>query len=248
MSYVFASPKQASVPVKGTHLRFPVRRIYCVGRNDNDHVAEMGGVPGREPPFFFQKPADAVFLDGDFPYPSASRDVHHEVELVVALHSGGKGISPSDASQHIHGYAVGIDMTRRDLQAEAKKAGRPWDIAKAFDHSAPIGEIVQKSDIGILEHAGISLRINGVLRQNSDISQMIWSVPEIISELSKLFELHAGDIFSPARQAALAPFKSATFCSPPSNRWENSPCECVSRFDRGVEIRGKAALFASAVA
>ncbi len=124
MSFVIAAPKQASVPVKGTHLRFPVRRIYCVGRNYNDHVAEMGGIPGREPPFFFQKPADALLLDGSFPYPSASNNVHHEVELVVALHSGGHKIPVKDASRHIYGYAVGIDMTRRDLQSEAKKAGQ----------------------------------------------------------------------------------------------------------------------------
>ncbi|MGB8316056.1 MAG: fumarylacetoacetate hydrolase family protein [Aestuariivirga sp.] len=205
MSYVFAPPKQASVPVRGTHLRFPVRRIYCVGRNYNDHVAEMGGIPGREPPFFFQKPADAVFLDGDFPYPSASRDVHHEVELVVALHSGGSNIALSDASQHVHGYAVGIDMTRRDLQAAAKKAGKPWEIAKAFDHSAPLSEIMPKSDTGELEHAKISLDVNGVRRQNSDISQMIWSVPEIISELSKLFELHAGDLIFTGTPSGVGP-------------------------------------------
>jgi fumarylpyruvate hydrolase len=194
MSYVIASPKQASVPVKGTHLRFPVRRIYCVGRNYNDHVVEMGGVPGREPPFFFQKPADSLLLDGNFPYPPATRDVHHEVELVVALQSGGKDIAVPNAAQHIYGYAVGIDMTRRDLQGEAKKAGRPWEVGKAFDHSAPIGDIIPKADTGVLEHASISLHVNGTQRQSSDISQMIWSVPEIISELSRLFELHAGDI------------------------------------------------------
>ena len=194
MSFVIAAPKQASVPVKGTHLRFPVRRIYCVGRNYNDHVAEMGGIPGREPPFFFQKPADALLLDGSFPYPSASNNVHHEVELVVALHSGGHKIPVKDASRHIYGYAVGIDMTRRDLQSEAKKAGQPWEVAKAFDHSAPINEITPKAGIGLLERASISLHINGAQRQCSDISEMIWNVPEIISELSKLFELHAGDM------------------------------------------------------
>ena len=205
MSYVIASPKQASVPVKGTHLRFPVRRIYCVGRNYNDHVVEMGGVPGREPPFFFQKPADALLLDGNFPYPSATRDVHHEVELVVALHSGGKDIAVSNAAQHIYGYAVGIDMTRRDLQGEAKKAGRPWEVGKAFDHSAPIGEIIPRADTGVLEHAGISLQVNGTQRQSSDISQMIWSVPEIISELSRLFELHAGDIIFTGTPSGVGP-------------------------------------------
>jgi fumarylpyruvate hydrolase len=194
MSYVIAPPKQASVPVNGTHLRFPVRRIYCVGRNYNDHVVEMGGIPGREPPFFFQKPADSVLLDGNFPYPPASLDVHHEVELVVVLHSGGKNIAVPEASQHIYGYAVGIDMTRRDLQGEAKKAGRPREVAKAFDHSAPVSEITPKAGIGLLERASISLHVNGVQRQSSDISEMIWSVPEIISELSNLFELHAGDL------------------------------------------------------
>ena len=205
MTYVIAAPKQASVPVKGTHLRFPVRRIYCVGRNYNDHVVEMGGVPGREPPFFFQKPADALLLDGNFPYPPATRDVHHEVELVVALQSGGKDIAVSNAAQHIYGYAVGIDMTRRDLQGEAKKAGRPWEIGKAFDHSAPIGEIIPKADTGILEQAAISLHVNGTQRQSSDISQMIWSVPEIISELSRLFELHAGDIIFTGTPSGVGP-------------------------------------------
>lgn len=194
MSYVIASPRQASIRIKGTNLRFPVRRIYCVGRNYNDHVLEMGGTPGREPPFFFQKPADALVLDGNFPYPSMSTNVHHEVELVVALHSGSKDIPAASANQHIHGYAVGIDMTRRDLQAEAKKAGKPWDVAKAFDHSAPVGEITPAAEIGILEKAAITLSLNGTERQNSNITEMIWSVPEIISELSKLFELHAGDI------------------------------------------------------
>ena len=205
MSYVIAPPKQASVPVKGTHLRFPVRRIYCVGRNYNDHVVEMGGVPGREPPFFFQKPADALLLDEEFPYPSASQNVHHEVELVVALQSGGQNIAVADAAQHIYGYAIGIDMTRRDLQADAKMAGRPWEVAKSFDCSAPISEITPKSEIGILERAGISLHVNDDQRQRSDISEMIWSVPEIISELSKLFELHAGDIIFTGTPSGVGP-------------------------------------------
>jgi fumarylpyruvate hydrolase len=205
MSFVIAAPKQASVPVKGTHLRFPVRRIYCVGRNYNDHVAEMGGIPGREPPFFFQKPADALLLDENFPYPPASSNVHHEVELVIALHSGGKNIAVEDASRHIYGYAVGIDMTRRDLQGEAKKAGRPWEVAKAFDYSAPISEVTPKADIGLLERAGISLHVNDVHRQNSDIAEMIWSMPEIIAELSKLFELHAGDMIFTGTPSGVGP-------------------------------------------
>ena len=207
MSFVIAAPKQASVPVKGTHLRFPVRRIYCVGRNYHDHVAEMGGIPGREPPFFFQKPADALLLDENFLYPSASNDVHHEVELVVALHSGGKNLAVEDASRHIYGYAVGIDMTRRDLQGEAKKAGKPWEVANAFDHSAPISGITPKADIGLLERASISLHVNKVQRQNSDISEMIWSVTEIISELSKLFELHAGDVIFTGTPSGVGPLQ-----------------------------------------
>ena len=205
MSFVVAAPKQASVPVRGTHLRFPVRRIYCVGRNYTDHVTEMGGIPGREPPFFFQKPTDALLMDENFPYPPASNNVHYEVELVVALHSGGKNVAVEDASRHIYGYAVGIDMTRRDLQSEAKKTGRPWEVAKAFDHSAPIGEVAPKADIGLLERASISLHVNEVQRQNSDISEMIWSVPEIIAELSKLFELHAGDIIFTGTPSGVGP-------------------------------------------
>ena len=205
MSYVISPPKQASVPVKGTYLRFPVRRIYCVGRNYNDHVREMGGVPGREPPFFFQKPADALLSDGKFPYPSLSHNVHHEVELVVALQSGGRNIAVADAPEHIYGYAVGLDMTRRDLQGDAKKAGRPWEVAKSFDHSAPLSEITPRSDIGVLKQAGISLHVNETQRQISDISEMIWSVPEIISELSKLFELHAGDIIFTGTPSGVGP-------------------------------------------
>jgi fumarylpyruvate hydrolase len=205
MSYVIAPPQQVSVPVRATNLRFPVRRIYCVGRNYNDHVAEMGGIPGREPPFFFQKPADAILLTGEFPYPAQSKSVHFEVELVVALQSGGNNISAAEATAHIYGYAVGIDMTRRDLQAEAKKLARPWEVAKAFDHSAPISEIVPRSEIGSLQDAAITLSVNGVQKQHSNISEMIWSVPEIIAELSRLFELHAGDIIFTGTPAGVGP-------------------------------------------
>ncbi len=207
MSYVIAQPLQASAPVRGTNLRFPVRRIYCVGRNYNDHVAEMGGVPGREPPFFFQKPADALLLDGEFPYPPQSANVHHEVELVVALQSGGSNIGIGQASEHIYGYAVGIDMTRRDLQADAKKLGRPWEVAKSFDHSAPMSEIIPKAESGILARAAISLSVNDVLKQQSDIAEMIWSVPEIIAELSKSCELHAGDIIFTGTPSGVGPVK-----------------------------------------
>jgi fumarylpyruvate hydrolase len=161
--------------------------------------------PAANRPSFSRNRRMPLLLDGNFPYPPATRDVHHEVELVVALQSGGKDIAVSNAAQHIYGYAVGIDMTRRDLQGEAKKAGRPWEVGKAFDHSAPIGEIISKADAGVLEHAAISLHVNGNQRQSSDISQMIWSVPEIISELSRLFELHAGDIIFTGTPSGVGP-------------------------------------------
>jgi len=182
MSLVFGAAAQVTVPVQGTDKRFPVHRIYCVGRNYAEHVKEMGGVVGRDPPFFFSKPADAIVLDGRFPYPAMSADVHHEIELVVALGEGGK----------IFGHAVGLDMTRRDLQAAAKKLGRPWDTAKAFDHSAPIGAIVPGEKP--LTKGAITLDVNGTRRQTGDISEMIWSVAEIVEELGKLFALKQGDL------------------------------------------------------
>ncbi len=182
MSYVFATPPQAYIPLRGSHLRYPVRRIYCVGRNYAEHVKEMGGEAGRDPPFFFMKPPDALVLDGRFPYPTASNDVHHEIELVVALGEGGQPF----------GYGVGLDFTRRDLQAAAKKLGRPWEVAKAFDHSAPVSELV--SDIAMPLKGAITLDVNGQRRQTGDISEMIWSAAEIIAELGKLFQLHAGDV------------------------------------------------------
>jgi len=181
------------VPVRGEDSAFPVRRIYCVGRNYNDHVVEMGGTPGREAPFFFQKPADAIVTDGRFAYPPASTDVHHELELVVALASGGRDIAADSAHQHVFGYAIGLDMTRRDLQAQAKKTGRPWEAAKAFDQSAPISEIVRKEAAG---HGPfeMSLKVNGEVKQQASTLAMIWPVADIICELSKLFELAGGDL------------------------------------------------------
>jgi fumarylpyruvate hydrolase len=195
------------VPVKGEDVVFPVRRIYCVGRNYIDHVVEMGGTPGREAPFFFQKPADAIVIDGCFPYPPASADVHHEVELVVALASGGKAITKDTALAHVFGYAVGLDMTRRDLQAEVKKAGRPWEAAKAFDHSAPISDIVRAEAAG---HGpfGLSLEVNGMMKQKASTSAMIWSVAEIICELSRLFELAAGDLIYTGTPSGVAAVKT----------------------------------------
>ncbi len=194
-NYVFQPSPQPYVPVRGTEARFPVHRIYCVGQNYADHAIEMGGDPTRNPPFFFQKNPDNLVIDGgNFPYPPKTEDVHHEIELVVALKTGGKDIAVETALDHVFGYAVGIDMTRRDLQAVAKKAGRPWEVAKAFEHSAPCSAIVPASEIGHPESAEISLKINGETRQSGDLNQMIWKVAETISYLSSLFELQPGDL------------------------------------------------------
>lgn len=195
------------VPVSGSDAMFPVRRIYCVGRNYNDHVAEMGGTPGREPPFFFQKPADAIVTSGRFPYPAASSDVHHEVELVLALGRGGSSIAAAEAMQHVFGFAVGLDMTRRDLQAAAKKAGKPWDTAKGFDHSAPLGAIAPRAVAGDVEALTLSLQVNGALRQQGKVADMIWSSAEIISELSRLFELAPGDLIFTGTPSGVGPVK-----------------------------------------
>jgi fumarylpyruvate hydrolase len=190
-SYVIAPPAQAAVPVAGGGS-FPVRRIFCVGRNYAEHAREMGHDPDRELPFFFTKPADALVTGGaDMPYPGMSKELHHEMELVVALGSGGADISEADAMRHVWGYAAGLDMTRRDLQGEAKKAGRPWDMAKGFDHSAPIGEMVRAEGV---KPGRIELKVNGETRQSSDVSMLIWSIPETIAYLSKLVRLEAGDL------------------------------------------------------
>ncbi len=194
-SHVVQAPAPVSAPVRGTQSRFPIHRIYCVGRNYAAHTIEMGGDPNREAPFFFQKNPDSVVLDGgDFPYPPRSHNVHHEIELVVALSKGGKDIPIERALDHVYGYAVGLDMTRRDLQDECKKAGRPWEIGKAFEHSAPMTEIVPASTIGHPENGAIWLKVNGEMRQQGDLNHMIWKVPEMISYLSGLFELQPGDL------------------------------------------------------
>lgn len=182
MNLAFAGAEPITLPIAGSGQRFPVHRVYCVGRNYAEHVKEMGGEVGREPPFFFAKPPDALVTDGHFPYPAMTKDVHHEVELVVAL----------GPNAQIFGYAIGLDMTRRDLQATAKKLGRPWEVAKAFDHSAPISPILASSQL--LSSGAITLDVNGIRRQTGDISQMIWSIPEIIAELAKLFALKPGDL------------------------------------------------------
>ena len=195
---VIPRPEPATVAVQGSSARFPVRRIYCVGRNYAEHAREMGDT-GREPPFFFSKPADAVLSvaaggEGVLPYPPQTQDLHHEVELVVALGAGGRDLSPEQAAASIWGYAIGLDMTRRDLQGAAKKAGRPWETGKAFDHSAPIGPLHPAADVRSMANGSITLTVNGQPRQSGDLSDMIWSVPEAIAYLSTLFELQAGDL------------------------------------------------------
>ncbi|MEO8835726.1 MAG: fumarylacetoacetate hydrolase family protein [Caldimonas sp.] len=199
MSHVFNAPATASVPVAGTAgATFPVHRIYCVGRNYVEHAVEMG-FTGREPPFFFMKPADAVLPvlageNGRMPYPTLTKSLHHEVELVVAIGSGGRAIAAADAMKHIWGYAVGLDMTRRDLQGEAKKQGRPWDIGKSFDLSAPIGPIRRAAECKVDASTAITLEVNGTVRQQSTIGKLIWNIAEIIEHLSAAWELQPGDL------------------------------------------------------
>ena len=198
MSFVFPPAPAVSVPVAGTGQQFPVHRIYCVGRNYVEHAQEMG-FTGREPPFFFLKPADAIVVvpagqTGSMPYPNLTQDLHHEIELVVAIGQGGRNIKAADAMSHIFGYAVGLDMTRRDLQGEMKKQGRPWCIGKAFDHSAPIGPIVPAAQAGDVTHAEISLQVNGKDRQRSNVSKLIWNIAETIEHLSAAWELQPGDL------------------------------------------------------
>jgi len=192
--FVIAPPPQASVPVAGGGA-FPVRRIFCVGRNYAEHTREMGGNPEREAPFFFTKPADAVLTGGaDMPYPSATASLHHEMELVVAIGTGGANIPAAEALGHVWGYAAGIDMTRRDMQNDAKATRRPWDMSKGFDNSAPIGELVPASRLPDPTKGKIELTVNGVVRQTSDLSQMIWSVAETVAFLSGLVCLAPGDL------------------------------------------------------
>lgn len=207
MSYIFPPPSVATLPIRGSDSSFPVHRVYCVGRNYAAHAVEMGHDPNKEPPFFFQKNPDNLVTFGEFPYPSATSDVHHEIEMVVGLGRGGSNIAGDAALECVYGYAVGLDMTRRDLQAKAKDMGRPWEIGKAFEASAPCSALVPASIIGHPSAGAIWLDVNGVRRQTGDLNQMIWKVPEIISYLSSLFTLMPGDlIFSgtPSGVAAVA--------------------------------------------
>ena len=211
MSYVFPPAPVVSVPVMGRDARFAVHRIYCVGRNYEEHAKEMG-FTGREPPFFFMKPADAIVVvptgeTGSIHYPSLTANLHHEIELVVAIRTGGRNIAAADAMQHVFGYAVGLDMTRRDLQNEMKKQGRPWCIGKAFDQSAPIGPITPVAQAGDVEHAEIFVQVNGKDRQRSTVSKLIWNIAETIEHLSAAWELQPGDLIytgTPEGVAAVA--------------------------------------------
>jgi len=193
-TYVIAEPPGVALPVAGTEALFPVRRVYCIGRNYAAHAIEMGHDPDREPPFFFQKNPNNLDASGEFPYPPHSSDVHHEAEVAVMLKSGGTNISVGSALDHVYGYAISLDMTRRDLQGEQKKMGRPWEIGKAFERSAPVGPVHPASEVGHLDHGAITLTVNGELRQSGNLNQMIWKVPEMISYLSDYFELAAGDV------------------------------------------------------
>lgn len=205
--YVFVPPPIPCVEIAGTRERFPVHRIYCVGRNYADHAREMGNDPKEEPPVFFTKPADAIVANGvAVPYPPRTENFHHEVELVVAVGGAGRNIAVSQALGHVFGYAVGNDLTRRDLQGASKKKGLPWDTGKAFDASAPIGAIRPASH-GHVERGRIWLTVNGETRQQSDVSEMIWSVADIIAELSTLFELRAGDLIYTGTPAGVGPLK-----------------------------------------
>lgn len=193
-SYVIEPAQQVVLPVRGSDAKFPVRRIYCIGRNYADHAIEMGHDPDKEPPFFFQKNADNIDTSGNFPYPPQTSDVHFEMEMVVALKSGGVDIAEDKALEHVYGYGLGLDMTRRDLQGEAKKMGRPWEIGKAFERSAPMSELVPASEIGHLDHGRVTLAVNGETRQDGDLNQMIWKVQEMISYLSRFYDIAAGDL------------------------------------------------------
>lgn len=206
MSKLIFDIAQKTLPVIGASERFAVRRIYCVGQNYAAHTREMGGDPERTPPFYFSKPADAIVESGaTIPFPPRTEDLHHEIELVVALGGAGSRLSVDDASKIVYGYAVGIDLTRRDLQAQAKKAGRPWDTAKGFDNSAPISAIRRVSDIGQVSRGRIWLSVNGETRQDGDLADMIWNVTEALAELSTYFELRPGDLLFTGTPSGVGP-------------------------------------------
>ena len=202
--FVFESPAVTALPVTGTDAMFPVRRVYCIGRNYAAHAIEMGHDPDKEDPFFFQKNPNNLDVTGEFPYPAESSDVHHEAELLVALKSGGTDILLNDALDHVFGYGLSLDMTRRDLQGIQKKMGRPWEIGKAFERSAPCGPLHPVSAVGHPNRGAMMLTVNGAVRQEADLNQMIWKVSEMISYLSKYFEIAAGDVIMSGTPAGVA--------------------------------------------
>lgn len=203
--FAIEQPPVVSLPVAGSSSTFPVRRVYCIGRNYAAHAVEMGHDPDREPPFFFQKNPDNLDASGEFPYPPKTSDVHHEIEMAVMLKSGGNNIAIEDALSHVFGYALSLDMTRRDLQGEQKKMGRPWEIGKAFERSAPVGPIHTVDSVGHLDQGLVQLKVNGEVKQEGDLNQMIWKVPEMISYLSDYFELAAGDVILSGTPAGVGP-------------------------------------------
>lgn len=203
--YCFTPPEVVALPIAGQSTVFPVRRVYCIGRNYAAHAIEMGHDPDREPPFFFQKNPNNLDASGEFTYPEKSDDVHYEVEMAVMLKSGGKNIAIPDALNHVFGYALSLDMTRRDLQAEQKKQGRPWEIGKAFEGSAPVGPIRTVREVGHPDSGKIQLSVNGVVKQEGDLNQMIWKVPEMIAYLSEYFQLEAGDVILSGTPAGVGP-------------------------------------------
>ena len=203
--YVIAPPPQAALPIAGSAAVFPVRRVYCIGRNYAAHAIEMGHDPDREPPFFFQKTPDSLDTSGRFPYPVMSNDVHHEAELLVALGKGGQSIAQEDALDHVWGYALALDMTRRDLQGIAKKAGRPWEIGKSFEHAAPVAPLTPASTLGHPEAGELTLMVNGEPRQQGDLNQMIWKIPEMIAHLSQYYTLAGGDVILTGTPSGVGP-------------------------------------------
>ena len=206
MSYAIDLWEQPSLPIAGEPARFPVRRIFCVGRNYSEHVREMGGDPDREAPFFFMKPADSLVAGGgQLPYPPRTADLHHEIELVAALGSGGTDIPVAEALDRVFGYAVGVDLTRRDLQGEAKQARRPWEAGKAFENAAPCGLLTPAARLGHPATGRIWLAVNGEVRQDGDLAQMTWSLPEVIAQLSTLFTLRPGDLIFTGTPSGVGP-------------------------------------------
>ncbi len=203
--YAIEVPPVVALPIAGTDAKFPVRRVYCIGRNYAAHAIEMGHDPDREPPFFFQKNPDNLDPSGEFPYPPHSSDVHHEAEVAVMLKAGGTNIPVDQALDHVYGYALSLDMTRRDLQGAQKKMGRPWEIGKAFERSAPVGPIHPVAEVGHPDHGAITLRVNGEVKQEGDLNQMIWKVPEMITYLSEYFELAAGDVILSGTPSGVGP-------------------------------------------